>query len=148
MRQFIRHPADILIEVDGDSASDHTARHSRNVGLGGLAFQSDRAMTAGMIIDLRIPLVRPPFETKARVVWCESTDAGFELGVEFLHPDDAFRARMVEQVCHIEDYRKGVARSEGRQLTVEEAAMEWIGKHAADFPGPPGEADSAARERT
>lgn len=148
MRQFIRHPADITIEVGVGDASDCPIRHSRNIGLGGLAFQSDREMTAGMIIDLRIPLVRPPFETRARVVWCESTDAGYELGVEFLHPDDAFRARMVEQVCHIEDYRKGVALSEGRELTVEEAAMEWIGKHAADFPAANGEPDGGAGERT
>lgn len=148
MRQFIRHPADITIEVDAGDDGHHASRHSRNIGLGGLAFQSDREMTAGMIIDLRIPLVRPPFETKARVVWCESTEGGYELGVEFLDPDDAFRARMVEQVCHIEDYRKGVARAEGRQLTVEEAAMEWIGKHAADFPGPPGEPERDASDRT
>jgi hypothetical protein len=31
-----------------------------------------------------------------------------ELGVEFLHQDDAFKARMVEQVCFIENYKKAV----------------------------------------
>ncbi len=134
MRQFIRHPADVAIEVTAGRQLDHAPRHSRNVGIGGLAFQSDQALAAGMIIDLRIPLLRPPFETTARVVWCQATDDGWELGVEFLHPDDAFRARMVEQICHIEDYRKGVERSEGRALTAEQAAMEWIGKFAAEFP--------------
>lgn len=134
MRQFIRHPTEVTIEVSAGEQLDHALRHSRNVGIGGLAFQSDQAIEAGMIIDLRIPLVRPPFETSARVVWCRATDAGWELGVEFLDPDDAFRARMVEQICHIEDYRNGVQRSEGRTLSVDQAAMEWIGKYAAGFP--------------
>jgi hypothetical protein len=88
----------------------------------------------GTVIELRIPVVRPAFETRARVVWCRASEAGYDLGVEFLDPSDAFRARMVEQVCHIEDYRAGVYRSEGRELTAEQAAMEWIGKYASEFP--------------
>jgi hypothetical protein len=42
---------------------------------------------------------------------------------------------MVEQVCYIENYKKMVYQTEGRQLTTEEAAMEWIGKYASQFPG-------------
>jgi hypothetical protein len=41
---------------------------------------------------------------------------------------------MVEQVCHIEDYRRSVLRTERRELSLDEAAAEWIAKHAADFP--------------
>lgn len=134
MRQFIRHPTEVTIEVSAEGGSDRAPGHSRNVGIGGIAFHSDRALAAGMIIAVRIPLVRPPFETSARVVWCRQTEHGWDLGVEFLDPDDAFRARMVEQICHIENYRKGIERSEGRSLTAEQAAMEWIGKYAAEFP--------------
>jgi hypothetical protein len=46
------------------------------------------------------------------------------------------RARMVEQVCHIENYKKVVYQAEGRLLTAEEAAMEWISKYASQFPDP------------
>jgi hypothetical protein len=134
MRQFMRHPANITIEVTAGAELDHAARCSRNVGLGGLAFQSDRPLAKGAVIELRIPIVRPAFETRARVVWCRESEAGYDLGVEFLDPNDAFRARMVEQICHIEDYRAGVFRSEGRELTAEQAAMEWIGKYASNFP--------------
>ena len=42
---------------------------------------------------------------------------------------------MVEQVCYIESYKKVVYETEGRQLTTEEAAMEWIRKYASQFPG-------------
>ena len=54
--------------------------------------------------------------------------------MSFLDAEDAFLARMVEQVCHIEDYRKSVHRIEGRELSPEEAAMEWIEKYASQFP--------------
>jgi hypothetical protein len=46
------------------------------------------------------------------------------------------RARMVEQVCYIENYKKVVYQTEGRLLTAEEAAMEWICKYASQFPDP------------
>lgn len=145
MRQFMRHPANITIEVTAGSELDHAARCSHNVGLGGLAFQSDRPLPNGTVIELRIPIVRPAFETRARVVWCRASDAGYDMGVEFLDPNDVFRARMVEQICHIEDYRAGVFRSEGRELTAEQAAMEWIGKYASQFSDEAGEkAEEAA----
>ncbi len=136
MRHFIRHPADIPIEVTAGDQLVHATRHIHNVSLGGLAFQSDGELEPGIIVEVRIPFVRPIFETKARVVWCSAREGGFELGVEFLDPEDAFRARMVEQVCHIENYKNVVYQAEGRLLTAEEAAMEWIGKYASQFPDP------------
>jgi hypothetical protein len=60
--------------------------------------------------------------------------SGYELGVTFLEAEDAFRARMVEQLGHIEDYRRSVQRIEGRELDMDEAAHEWIEKYAANFP--------------
>jgi len=136
MRQFIRHPADIPIEVCIDDPRIHTKRHIHNVSLGGLSFQSDRAIDHGVIVEVKIPFVRPMFETKARVVWCSEHEDGYELGVEFLSLEDAFRGRMVEQVCYIENYKKVVFQTEGRLLTAEEAAEEWIGKYASRFPNP------------
>ena len=52
--------------------------------------------------------------------------------------EDVFRARMVAQVCYIEDYRRSIARAEGRELSSEEAAGEWIAKYASKFPGASG----------
>lgn len=134
MRHFIRHPADIPIEVSAGDPSLHGAHHTHNLGLGGLAFHCEREIDPGSVIALSIPVVRPVFSTSARVVWCRAGQRGYELGVEFLDPDDAFRARMVEQVCHIEEYRQAVQREEGRLISSEQAAMEWIEKHAAQFP--------------
>ena len=136
MRQFIRHPADIPIEVSADEQLPYAKHHVHNVSHGGLAFEFGRKLEPGVIVELRIPLVQPVFETKARVVWCSDSDGRIDLGVQFLDAEDAFRARMVEQVCYIENYKKAVYETEGRVLTVEEAAIEWIGKYASQFPNP------------
>jgi hypothetical protein len=80
-------------------------------------------------------VVNPPFEIAARVVWNRQQDNVYETGVEFIDERDAYKARMVEQICHIEDYRKRVLKEEGRQLTSKEAALEWIEHYAKNFPG-------------
>ncbi|SRR5579875_2831748 len=136
MRQFIRHAVDIPIEVTTGDWLAHATHHTRNVSLGGLAFKSDCEFEPGVIVEVRIPFVRPMFTTKARVVWCNTHKDGFEMGVEFLDSKDAYRARMAEQVCYIENYKKAVYQTEGRLLTADEAAMEWIGKYASQFPDP------------
>lgn len=41
---------------------------------------------------------------------------------------------MVEQIYQIEEYKKHVMAREGRQLSIEAAAQEWIEKYAAQFP--------------
>jgi len=105
MRQFIRHPTRIPVEIRVEGAAAYDTRQSRNLSLGGLALQSGYAFVPGSIVVVRIPLVRPVFETRARVAWCVACKEDFELGIEFLNDDDAFRARMVEQVCYIENYK-------------------------------------------
>jgi hypothetical protein len=135
MRQFIRHPSDIPIEVGAQGRLAQATRSLSDIGLGGLAFCCDSALECGIVVEIRIPFVLPPFEMNGRVAWCRARGPIFELGVEFLAQDDAFRARMVEQVCYIENYRTEIFLAEGRVLTSEEAAIEWIRKFASDFPG-------------
>ena len=56
------------------------------------------------------------------------------MGVELLEKEEAFRTRMIEQICHIEHYKNEVYKTEGRELSGEEAALEWINKFAHTFP--------------
>ena len=135
-REYVRHPTDIPIEVDYDLSgvvADKTD-YLNNVSFGGLSFQSLKGLEIGAGINLSIPLVKPVFHIRGRVVWCKPVNAHFEVGVEFIEPERIFKARMVEQVCHIEHYKREVLEKEGRHLTGEEAALEWITKFAADFP--------------
>jgi len=152
VREFIRHTVDVPLQFraleggddyhlgplpdDFDSPDSATSEgHSRNVGFGGLAFESNFCPNAGQLIELRIPTVDPPFVAKARVAWCRpGPDGGYLIGASFLDASDAFKSRMVQQVCSIENYRKEVKAREGRELTTQEASTEWITKFAGRFP--------------
>jgi hypothetical protein len=137
MRQFIRHPSDIPIEIKCAPDCRYVQRSAQNVSYGGLAFSSDTAIELDTVIGLRMPHLRPAFELPAaRVAWCHREGSSFAVGVQFLDAVEAFQVRMVEQVCHIESYRRDVEQRERRQLTAEEAAVEWISRHASSFPNP------------
>lgn len=133
-RTFIRHTAGVPLEVTCVPGSPASTLQSVNVSTGGLSFVSDEHHALGAIIQVRIPTVDPPFEARARVVWTKPEGDGYCVGVEFLDANDAFRSRMVEQVCAIEQYRDEVRENEGRELTQQEAAAEWIGRYAGRFP--------------
>jgi hypothetical protein len=152
VREFIRHTVDVPLQFRAVDGHDHhelgpipdealepvgeaSEGHSRNVGFGGLAFESNFCPSVGQLIELNIPTVDPPFVAKARVAWCRpSHDGGYLIGASFLDASDAFRSRMVQQVCSIENYRKEVKDREGRELTTQEASAEWIEKYAGRFP--------------
>jgi hypothetical protein len=133
-RRFIRHTADVPIEVRAVPGAPGVVQQGMNVSEGGLAFVSDSCPSVDDVIELRIPDVDPPFEAHARVVWCRPEDGKFLVGAQFLDASDAFKARMVEQVATIEKYRKDVLESEGRELSAQDAATEWITKYAGRFP--------------
>jgi len=135
MRSFIRHPSDIPIEYQADEGSGGMAHERLNdVSTGGLSFSSAHDMSPGTPITIRISAVEPGFQARAQVVWCRREGGGFLIGVAFTEADDLFRMRMVEQLCHIEQYKAQVLANEGRNLDGEEAAREWIGKFAHGFP--------------
>ena len=135
MRGYIRHPADIPIEFQPLDSAQEQHETLSNISQDGLAFHSRVALAEGLLILIRIPLRQPPYVARARVAWCHPINGEFEVGVALLDPGDGFRSRMVEQVCHIEHYRQEVLRTEGRRLTGQQAALEWIGKFADKFPG-------------
>lgn len=138
MRQFIRHPIDVPVEIDIEQDATWGAGNGRthDVSAGGLALHVAQPVLPGRQVHLSIPYVEPPFQAQAQVAWCRPDDAagGYEMGLSFLDAEVAFLARMVEQLCHIEDYRRSTLRSSGRQLSPEQAAIEWIDRYASQFP--------------
>lgn len=134
MRRFIRHPSSIPIEFDIASMANGGKECLNDISEGGLSFKARRAVPIGSSINIRIPLITPTFQAIGNVVWCRPRGMRYDVGVSFTSKDVAFDARMVEQICHIEDYKKEVWRSNGRKLTSEQAAFEWINKHADRFP--------------
>lgn len=118
-------------EEENDESIDQTIT---NVGLGGLAIVSQKPLEVLQRVRICIPLLQQDNYLVGNVVWCEKSGKNYEIGIEFEKSRDAFRIRMIEQICHIEHYRKEVERLEGRELSAQEAAGEWISKYAGDFP--------------
>ena len=134
-REFIRHTSDVLIEVSAAPGVPPVRGKGHDVSFGGLSFASGVPLKSGAAVNIRIPEIVPVFEAPARVAWCHRDGDHYTVGVHFLEHEDAFRIRMVEQVCTIESYRREVREREGRELTSGEAAQEWISRYAARFPG-------------
>jgi hypothetical protein len=134
MRLYLRHPTDVPIHYRlGDVAAD-CRDHLRNIGRGGLCFKSHAPLSPGAGIHIEILITEPVFQADGVVVWCHASDGAFEVGVRFEGAETDYSVRMVEQVCQIEHYRQEVLKAEGRELTSEQAALEWIQKSAARFP--------------
>ena len=134
MREYIRHPSDIPLIYTLDRGSEYEREQISNVSQGGLCFRASNNIKPGSSILIQIPIRRPIFEAKGIVVWCHKTNDHFDVGIEFSNKDTELGLRMVEQVCHIEHYRKKILENEGRSLSGQEAAVEWVEKFAKDFP--------------
>ncbi|MEI7881335.1 MAG: PilZ domain-containing protein [bacterium] len=134
MRQFIRHPTDVPIEYRLVDLANHLQEYLRNISSGGLCFTSKRSIPIGAEILIQIPLHRPVFEVKGAVTWCNAVENYFEVGVKFIDTRTELGVRMAEQVCYIEHYKREVFEKDGRVITGEEAAVEWIAAYAKDFP--------------
>ena len=133
MREFIRHPADVPIVVTPLSDSGASVAELEDISEGGLRCNVPGYIKPGLLVSVEIPGLESPYQGQGTVVWCQSGSDGYEVGIRFTEDGEGFRLRMVEQVCQIEHYRQYIAEKEGRELTSEEAASEWIRKHAANF---------------
>lgn len=133
-RRFIRHPSHMPISFDLRDEGLAREDHLRNVSDGGLCFASPGPLGVGLPIRLTVPVFGERFEVDGTVVWSREVGRGYEIGVAFECKQDRFAIRMVEQLCYIEDYRTQVEREQGRTLTKEQAAREWVAKFAGEFP--------------
>jgi len=159
-RQFIRHPSEIPLEYCiTDAPAMCNMDFISNISQGGLSFHSSEYIAPDKWLHLYIPVDENYFETDAQVRWCnkltsrtssndsrgsnDSRDSGdsqddhnenYDVGVSFCSTSEAFSARMIEQVCHIEEYKKRIRETEGRKISSDQAAAEWIEKYADTFP--------------
>jgi len=135
MRRFVRHPTDIPIDVTVSSIKPQQESDCAMTSLsqGGLACDVAQPVKMGCKVNIDILSVSPPYHGVGEVVWCRSKGDHFEVGVNFTDVEEAFRSRMVQQVCQIEHYKNRVFEQEGRVLDGEQAAQEWIGKYAGEY---------------
>ena len=134
MRNYIRHPLGIPIGYSLDELVQDDNDYLKDISAGGLCFCSRAFIEPASVIHISIPLKKPGFEATGIVAWCKKLGDHFESGVYFKDEDTEFSMRMMEQVCHIEEYKNEIALRDHRHLTDEEAAMEWVAQFAKDFP--------------
>ena len=135
MRRFARHPTDIPIEVKAAVLEQSTAPvcSMTSESQGGLSCEVNSRVDIGAIVDIEITSVSPIYHGSGEVVWCHEKGGSYEVGVRFTNNEEAFKSRMVQQVCQIELYKNLVYEREGRLLDGDQAAAEWIAKYAADY---------------
>jgi hypothetical protein len=132
VRVYLRHPSEFPVELQVGPDTEGRRERLRDLSEGGLCCRSTVAFEPGESVRIRIPVGEPGFELEGRVAWCREEDNGYRVGIAFTGEADAFKARMVEQVCQIERYHK-LQLAEGRPLSEQEAAAEWVAKYAERF---------------
>ena len=137
IRKYARHITGIPIEVSQDHTPvkliDSEDETITNVSLGGLSFIATERLDIDEEIMVRFPVLRQDTELGGKVVWCEKTHRGYEVGLEFDNPKEIDRLKLIEHICHIEHYRKEIEIREGREINCEQAAREWVSRFADNF---------------
>jgi len=106
---LISHPDQVPVEIDRISrkqAPDH-------LYMGELAVNSEARIGVGTEVRLHMPTVDPDAKLCGRVIWLHERGDGFVLGISFHSHSEAFRMRMLEQLCHMAAFREQVAGEAG-----------------------------------
>ncbi|MDA0824236.1 MAG: hypothetical protein O3C28_17700 [Proteobacteria bacterium] len=100
---FIRHPQQFPIEFRRTRTWAWSMRDQKlPSGDLGLSFVSRKTIPTGTKMELSIPLRGVVQKFQGTVVMVRETSEGFEIGLWLASADDASRARLVEQICHLE----------------------------------------------
>lgn len=105
-----------------------------DVSCGGLSCQSTTRFAEGHLVSLGFPSLSGNQQLTGRVVWCRKSRPLYEVGIEFQSADAIHTMRMFEQICHIQEYHKLLLEKEGRELSIDDAALEWIKRNSEQFP--------------
>ncbi|ANG63975.1 hypothetical protein A8C75_16860 [Marinobacterium aestuarii] len=130
-QRFIRHPDEIPLELQVVEAVCDSAHLSMPLGL---LCRSAAMLATGQQVSISTGDLAHAAAITGKIEWCRAHLDHYELHIRFTSDEHAQRMRMFEQVCHIRRYRQWVQEQQGRSLSEDEAALEWIAKYAALFP--------------
>ena len=131
IRNYIRHPSSIPIRLEsqGGLCDDE----AMDLSAGGVSLTLKEALCIGELVQITIDVCNPPFTAQGIVRWCHEENGLFSVGVSFQNEMAAYAVRMIEQICHIENYRQDQFAKTGELMNSEQAAQEWIMSKAAAF---------------
>jgi hypothetical protein len=137
-RHLMRHPTTMPVACQSLGHPAAIASSLRDAGMGGLSFVSEGLFAQGDTVNMSFPFRQTSEQFSGIVVWSQDLAGGeagrHAYGVRFCDPEVFRRVRLLEQICHIEAYRKVQAAQHSRQLSANQAAEEWIAKYATRFP--------------
>lgn len=133
-RKFISHPCEFPIRYRRAQCSHSALNMFVENPFVGLSFQSNEAVESGTVLDVTIRVGCEDHTFQGQVVWTRQLGKCHELGMYFAQEDDAFRVRNLEQLCHIEAYRRRLCEIYGCTINIDCAAQEWIERFSAQFP--------------
>ena len=138
-RGLMRHPTTMPVVCRGRGRSNPGQSNLLNASFGGLSFVSDGLFAQGDTVDVSFPARQITERFSGVVVWSQDLAGGHAdrhaYGVRFCGAEMFRRVRLLEQICHIEAYRKVQASQHNRELSPNQAAEEWITRYAARFAG-------------
>jgi Tfp pilus assembly protein PilZ len=135
IRKYVRQVTGIPVEVALDYSENINVGDDTitNISLGGLALVAEDPLDIGESIQVRCPILNNEVQLSGKVVWCEKSLRGYEIGLEFDDPAEIERMKMIDQICDIEKFRTQVAEQEGRHLSSEQATREWVSQYTGNF---------------
>lgn len=132
---FIHHPAGFPIEYKRLWFADEIETYGSQPGNIGVIFESEKYIRPGTIVEISIPLRNEIEKFRGKVVLVKNYGDHFEIGLWFSCREDASRARIVEQICHIETYIQEKKYRDGPYaLNRDRMAEEWIINNAGKVP--------------
>ncbi|MFC1501771.1 PilZ domain-containing protein [Elusimicrobiota bacterium] len=146
-RKYLRHKIDIPVDICMEKVAANRHEYLTNISVGGLCFKSKKRLKKDTIIKIEIPLIKPVFEARGKVVWCRKKGSLYHVGLKFMGKVDKFKMHMVEQICYITQYKEKALKKEGRKLNSTQAALEWIKKNACNFTDEPQKPEIRLRRR-
>ena len=129
---FIRHPADYPYTLRCLSPSAPPSKSLTYCINGGIRLATNQFYEPGSVIEIKTQINEQELCFSGRVLWCKDGKNG-EMSLIFDNPEDAFKARMAEQLCYIKCYQQE-QHQVGRFLNDQEAANEWISQYSPLFP--------------
>lgn len=136
IRRYFRHPAQVPVICRQEGHCEDHEGKSRDIGFGGMALICGRAFEPGDTVAVDYPTLDAD-SLKGEVVWSDILDDGTHrhmCGIRFPGRPTFLRARMIEQLCRMEVYRRAQHETHGRRIGREEAAREWVENTAKRFP--------------
>ena len=139
-RHFIRHPLSLplvykIIKSRKDQDLPGLRSKTLDVSMGGLLFPSKNPVKLNSLIEIEMPFENKVFNFKARVVRCinNAETKLYDIAVSFFRLREAFKAKMIEQIYLISEYRDLLSLQAGKEISLEEASRKWIKRYSKRF---------------